>query len=156
MLLKNLRFEFLPNERKIHLLTAPPLQNKHVCFGNTRYFTVPFDSRTRDDVFNVLVAYARKHDCDLAQIAVAPRELGTEVETMTLADAKQVATALRLPLVVLIDEEPEGEGSATGESALLTPLPPSAYFFDPNISSIVVESDFVGDMHKTDSNATHQ
>jgi hypothetical protein len=128
--LKNLKFKYLRNDQNVYVLTAPSLQpnpmtksnpfNTKQTFGNTRFYTVPYQSSERGNQrFNVLFGYTRKHDGDLALISCVPREQSVELASMCVQDARQVATALCLPLLVWIGEEADEEGKAT------------AYFHDP-------------------------
>lgn len=113
--LSHLKFKFLSNDQRVYVLTARPVPlnslNKHPfntkqTFGNTRFYTVPYESFERgNDQFNVLVGYTRKHDGDLARIACAPKEQEVELSSMILKDVRQVAAALCLPVVVIIGNE---------------------------------------------------
>lgn len=129
-----LKFKFMKNDQNVYVLTAPAIPtpslgntskklspfNSKPNFGNTRFFTVPYQSPERgDQKISVLFGYARKHDGDLAQIACAPRERNVELKTMTVSDAKQVAAALCLPLLVMLGDDEVDSGLS------------NAYFHDP-------------------------
>ena len=141
----NLKFRYLPNDRNIFLLTAPSLPHApdathpfnvraKQSFGNTRFLTVPYQSKIRGNAeFNVLIGYTRKHDGDLTRITVVPRESEVEITAMSVEDARQVAVALSLPLLVMINDEDEADGQATTDVGTMIGAKSSAYFHDPKL-----------------------
>ena len=131
-MLTNLKFRYLQNDRPVHLLVVP-----NPTFGGTKFYTRPYKSSVGDqDVYNVLIAYSKKHECDLAQISAAARgEMFVESRPYDLESAKHVAACLSMPLLVLIDSEPQRTQLLADKDADAsngtTSLPPEAYFYDP-------------------------
>jgi hypothetical protein len=110
----------MSDDRKVHVLTKPGRT-----FGSTQYHTRGYLSAERNETFNVLLGYERKHDCDLAQIATAHIEHLSEVVTMPLEEAKHISGALNIPLIILLS--PRGNEDVTDKSNKRT----AAYFHDP-------------------------
>jgi hypothetical protein len=131
--IQNLKFRYLKDDHKVHILTAPDTLitsihggGKHYNqpFNLNKYYTRPYVCNRRKDTFNVLVGHTKKHPCDLMKLVTAPQELDSLVATVDLAHAKHIATCLHMPLVVLLSKDEDENDDED-----------SAYYFDPNVQS---------------------